>query len=1186
MCNKHLRRWVVLVVLALLPAAGWSQSLRGSLSGIVKDPSGATVPNVKLTLTNVDTDFQAAVSTAADGLFSFPNLPAGNYELKAAAAGFREFVQRGISILVNQSARIDVALELGAETQTVEVTANASALDFETATRQEGIAPETIQQLPLLLGGKPRSAASFAILMPGVSTGGRNDAFDSRINGGLASGDEAIVDGVSMQQGMMSQTGMISIHGDFQYTPDMVSEVKVLTSNYEPQYGATTSAVIIANTKSGTNEFHGGGYWFHRNTVMNARQFGADSRPVNLQNNPGAYIGGPITVNNKHIPGIWSDKRKSYFYINFEAFRIAGGATRETISIPSLKNRIGDFTDWRDSDGNLIPIFDPATTRIVSGEVVRDQFMGCDGNSPNVICPNRIQNSLAQAWLKLLPNPTSSGPVNNYLIPTPIPDVLLGRTNNWLIKADHYVGDRDHFSGSYYYQGAAPQFNCRLPVKICEEVFTAPQYSFVNRFNWDHTFSPTLLNHFAGGYLDRFEGYGSINAEFANDFPRIPGVASNNYPPVMTFSDGFQQFGNNAGINTRNVTSRPSYIVNDLLTWVRGRHTLKFGGEYRNLGENNRTNTNESGTFNFGRGATALRNINSGSPIASFLLEAVDNANVDFRTVSSWYPRADAWIFHFGDTFKITPKLTINYGVRWDMFRPSVEKFDRTSFFDPVGPNPAAGGRPGRLAFAGSSFGPASFGSRHPEETWKKGFAPRLGIAYSISPKTVIRTGYGLFYAQAYYPGWGGGINRDGFDTNASFSSSLGGLQPAFILSQGFPQNFAKPPFIDAGARNGQDLNYRPFDANRLPYSQQWNLTIEHEMANKLVASVAYVANKGTRVPSGIVPLNALDPRLLSLGNKLFDEFEPGQTTLNGVNIPYAGWREQMTGCAPSVAQALLPYPQFCSQLRGLNENAGNSTYHSFQAKAEKRFSEGAFLLASYTLSKLLTTSDQTNQGAGALDWSGASGVISPFERQRNKGLAVTDTPHVFSLAFVYDLPFGAGKRFASGSGAMNKVVGGWQVSGIYRYSSGLPFFFRSSQCNVPGAFRVGCIPAIKNGANPFAQSKSNFDPEKPLFNKDAFESIDSFNFYYGAGPRISNERGFAYKNSDFSIYKTIPLREELRLQFRAEFFNVFNWHIFNQSGSFGDPAFVTDLANPDFGKWNGSVSPPRNIQFGLRIDF
>jgi len=822
---------LLVLTLALFPASGWAQSLNASISGTVSDPSGAIIPGVELTLTNISTGAVAKFISAEDGTYAFRNVAPGKYELKASQPGFMDFIQKGISVLINESVRQDIKMELGAATETIEVSAAATTLDFETATRQEGIAPETIGQLPLIIGGKPRSSASFAVLMPGVNTGSGNDAFNARINGGLKHGDEAIVDGVSMQQGMMSQTGMISINGDFQYSPDMVSEVKVLTSNYEPQYGATTSAVIVTETKSGTNEFHGGAFWYHRNTVLNARQFGADKRPVNLQNNPGAFIGGPA----KWIKGLWSDKRKTYFYVNFEAFRIAGGATRPTISIPSLKNRQGDFTDWVDeTTGKLIPIFDPLTTRpnpafdssLPTGPnnlpFLRDQFMGCDGKSPNVICPTRFQNSLALQWFKFLPEPTSLGPVRNYLVPKPVPDVLLGQTNNWLVRADHLEGQNDRFSFSVYYQGAAPQFNSLLPLQLSSEVFTAPQYSSIWRFNWDHTFSSTLLNDFRGGYLNRQEGYGSINAEFVKDLPQIQGVASHNSPPVIAFGDdGFQTFGTDAGINTKNVTGRPSYVVNDLVTWIRGKHTFKFGGEFRHLGENNRTNTNEAGTFSFSRASTGLRGIPSGSPVASFLLEAVDNANVDFRTVSAWYPRAEAYILHFGHTWKATPKLTINYGLRWDHFTPSVEKFDRTSFFDPVGPNPGAGGRPGRLAFAGTSYGPASFGRRHPEESWRKGFGPRLGIAYSVTPKAVVRTGYGLFYAQAYYPGWGGGIERDGFDQHASFESTLGGLQPAFILRQGFPQSFQQPPIIDPAARNGRGMNYRPFDANRLPYSQQ-----------------------------------------------------------------------------------------------------------------------------------------------------------------------------------------------------------------------------------------------------------------------------------------------------------------------------------------------------------------------------
>ncbi|HYV30754.1 MAG TPA: hypothetical protein VEO53_06555, partial [Candidatus Binatia bacterium] len=477
--------------------------------------------------------------------------------------------------------------------------------------------------------------------------------------------------------------------------------------------------------------------------------------------------------------------------------------------------------------------------------------------------------------------------------------------------------------------------------------------------------------------------------------------------------------------------------------------------------------------------------------------------------MSSWYARADAFIWHVGDTYKVTPKLTLNYGLRWDMFRPTAEKYDRLSFFDPLGPNPAAGGRPGRLAFAGDQYGAASFGKRRPEETFKKGYSPRLGIAYAVNDRMVIRTGYGIFYTQAFYPGWGGGMNLDGFNANASFSSTQGGLVPALILSQGLPQNFARPPFIDPGYRNGRSTLYRPFDANRLSYSQQWNLTIERQVGKDLVVSGAYVGNKGTRLPSYLAPLNALDPKLLSsMGAALFHEFEPGQAVLDGVSQPYPGWAQQLkdAGCSPSVAQALLPYPQFCSRLNGLNENAGNSSYHSFQAKVEKRFSSGIYLLASYTLSKLLTSSGHVDESQNA-SWSGVSGVISPFERHRNKSLASDDVPQVLSVTFIYDLPFGTGKKYLSGNRAADLLLGGWSVASITRASSGTPLFFRSSQCNVPSQFAAGCIPALVPGKNPFTTDRGSFDPGsgQPLLNKDAFEAVSSFNFYYGAGPRVSN---------------------------------------------------------------------------------
>ena len=235
--------------------------------------------------------------------------------------------------------------------------------------------------------------------------------------------------------------------------------------------------------------------------------------------------------------------------------------------------------------------------------------------------------------------------------------------------------------------------------------------------------------------------------------------------------------------------------------------------------------------------------------------------------MDSAYPRQNAWILFAGDTWTVNDKLTLDYGLRWDYYSPSSEKYDRFSFFDPVGPNPGAGGRPGRLAFAGDEWGAASYGRRYPEEDFYGGFAPRFGAVYRFTDKTVLRSGWGIFYTQAFYPGWGGGISQDGFSTTPSFNTSLGGIQPAFFLEQGLPQNFERPPVIQSDYRNGQGILYRPIDANKRPYSHQWNITVDRELGRNIVLSVAYVGSAGRRLPSSIDPINAIDPSYLSMGD-------------------------------------------------------------------------------------------------------------------------------------------------------------------------------------------------------------------------------------------------------------------------------------------------------------------------------
>ena len=974
------------LLVVLLPIWARPQSFNASITGTVSDPAGAVVPSANLSLRAIGTGATSRTTSDSAGLYSFPNLPAGAYELTAHAPGFRDFIQRGIVLQINENARLDLKLELGEARQTVEVSADVTPLNFENAQLVEGITPQSIKDLPLLISGAIRSAAQFAILMPGVNTGAGNSGFDARIDGGMKLGDEAVLDGVTIQDGMKTVSGMTEAYTDHPMSPESISEISLLTSNYEPQYGATTSGVITAVTKSGTNEFHGDLYEFLRNTALNARQFGIPNRPKDVENDFGGTIGGPLK-----IPWLaWTGRKKTYFFVGYELFHIRGGTTTPVISIPSLKERQGDFSDWVDSSGKLIPVYDPATTRPnplfdpnhqvgpSNMPFFRDQFMGCDGKTPNVICPSdpRLQNSLAQQWFKFLPSPTFTGALNNYVVPEPVPTTVFSNGSLLDVRVDHYLGDKDHFTGAIHYHGSSASRVSELPVALSTDARYFVDYGFQDRLNWDHTFSPTLLNHAAFGYNDLLGIYSCLDGPFANKLPQISGVANHLLPPVITFQD-FSAFG----CNTPGTTATPTYVVNDLMTWVHGKHTLKAGGEVRWLEFNDSNVQNNSGTFAFARTETGLTGLNSGNAIASFLLEQVDQGSVGFQTVSAEYPRSRAWNLHVGDTWKLTPKLSLNYGLRWDVFPPSVEKFDNTSFLDPVGPNPGAGNRLGRLAFAGTKWGAASFGRRAPENTWHGGFGPRLGFAYGVTTKTVARAGYGIFYSSIFYPSWNGGISWDGFNTNAAFSSSQGGLQAAFILSQGFPQNFPHPPLIDSAADNGLgSIFYRPFDADRLPYAQQWNLTLEHQFTGTFYVSGAYVANKGTRLNSQTLPINALSPSLLAMGQKLYDQFQPAQTSLDGVPVPYPGWIQQMTACAPTVAQALTPYPQYCSALRGANENLGSSTYHSFQLKAENRFSHGIWFLGAYTASKLLTNADSV-QSAATL-WSGAHGSISPFERQ------------------------------------------------------------------------------------------------------------------------------------------------------------------------------------------------------------
>jgi hypothetical protein len=599
-----------------------------------------------------------------------------------------------------------------------------------------------------------------------------------------------------------------------------------------------------------------------------------------------------------------------------------------------------------------------------------------------------LRNSAAASWLKYVPQPNLPGITANYTPPTPISGTVNADSTVIDIKGDTYWRDSDHFSVTIHYFGSFGNSQHVFPEEIASESYRQPNYDFANRGSWDHTFRPNLINTLNIGYNDILSVIRCVDSPYASLFPTIPGALNNKLPPAIRMS-GYQGYG----CNGDGETTRPAWLMNDQMVLVKGRHTLTFGGEFRALQDKERNEGNASGTYNFSALTTGLRGIQSGNAFASFLLGTVDNASMYVPTLATQYIRQKYIAFHFNDTWRMTPKFTLSLGVRYDVSSPTREKYDNWSFTDLSRPNPGAEGRLGALVFAGKTAGagnPASFGEPYPEKIYRGAVAPRVGFAYSITPKTVIRGGYGIFYQPLSYPGWNSGVagGRDGFNTNVVLSSSDGGITPATLFNQGFANaQYQPPPFFDLSYNNGKTPGvYREFNNGRLPYSQQWNLTIERQLASDLHISTAYVANKGTKLISGIASVNVLNPSLLSMGNALFDQFAAGQTTLHGVSVPYNGWFDQLTNgqCQPTVAQALLPYPQFCGNLTAANENGGYSTYHSLQAKAEKRFSGGLMFLASYTWSKFISSGIDQQFGSGADQYAG---LFSPYQRSRNKSL-------------------------------------------------------------------------------------------------------------------------------------------------------------------------------------------------------
>lgn len=1073
----------LLVLQCLLAAPVFGQaSFTGTILGTVTDPNGAVVRGAQVRVVNLATNETAAVTTDDAGNYFVPNLKPGAYRVEVEAAGFKRFVQDRLPLQIDQRARIDALMQLGSPTESVVIAETAPVLQTESGTLGQVIDNRQVVSLPL----NGRGAFSLIGLVAGVAEGpnAATSGASARINGGRNRLNEVQLDGV---------TAINVKGGNVGYTPmvDALQEFKVVTNSFSAEYGRTGGGVILATIKSGGNDFHGVLFEFLRNDALNARNLFArpqDRKPILRQNQFGFALGGPIR------------RDRTFFFLDWQGTRIRNAAVN-TSSVPTEALRNGDFR-------GLATIYDPATTRIVNNQVVRDPF-------PNNVIPANRLDPAAVKILQFYPLPNGAGLANNYVLAS-------GGSSNadqGDIRLDHNLGGAVKLMGRYSLNNsiATPS-----PVFLTEG--NPANYPSRGRqqnavISYLHTISPTLINEARIGFNRIYSN--STAPTFGKNFPQqlgVPNVPPDVFPRVNI--TGFSSIGNNRSFPVLLRTT--GFQVLDNLTLIKGRHYLKFGLDFRRSFMNNYNPTNASGEFSFGPNQTATtvnNNLTGGQAFASFLLG--QGSGFQLLPGLSSYLSFPSYDFYAQDDFKISPRLTLNLGVRYEPSFHYTEKYNRISSFNP---------QQRTLDLAGVNGAPRHFY----KNDWNN-FGPRIGLAYNLMAKTVVRLGYGIYFASAPVASNPGTPLEAAFPWARSISLPAVSLpaQPLFTLSR-FPGGASN---FDTTGRTAGEIVY--FDPNsRAAYMQSWNLAIQRELRSNLSVEIAYGGTKGTHL------------------------YTPG-SNYNQIPVERLGPPAQFGGLTP---QQRRPFPEHMDI--AYNSFGVSSTYHSMQLKAEQRLSRGLSYLVSYTWSKSI------DNGSGLFPGDNPS-VSSSFRLQNiydmrgERSLSADDQPHRFVASYAYDLPWGPGRSFLNSDSLLARIFGSWQISGITLLRSGLPFGVDSTQNTTGSLGGRQRANRIADGALSRAQRSIT-----RWFDTAAFVNPPQFTFGNSARNVL---RAPGRVNFDVMLAKQIPLTESIRLDFRTEAFNVTNTPPLNFPGA--------TVGTPQFGVIN-SAGDGRIIQFALKLNF
>ena len=1151
---RRLTSFLVLIFLVCelrLPA----QNITGAFVGSVKDPSGAAVASAEVVVRNAATNEESRTSTNDLGYYEIPYLRPGTYEVQASSQGFKASIRKAVELTVDSRVRLDFDLEVGDSKTSISVSGEAPLVDSESSSLAQLVSTKSIQALPV----KGRNVFDLSLLSPGVNVNpralggvastGDNSAplfvqSDISINGGRYRSNDFMLDGVSI---MLPENNNFALSP----TPDGTQEFKIMTNSYGPQFGRSGGGVLNVITRSGSNDWHGSLYEFFRNNHLAANNFFANAKGQKLGpshfNLFGASIGGPIR------------KDKTFVFAEYQGHRQQSALGGQLATLPTALQRQGNFSQTFNQSGQLVALYNPFTTTTAGGSgYVRSRYAG------NMIPQSQI-NSVALKMMQYIPLPNQAGTgaagVNNYVWTQ---QAFLD-SDQWSVRIDQRFSDRHSLFGRFT-RNTGDSGNSGPFGNVADNVLGVDLNRVINAvINDTYAVNPTTLVNIRFGVTRRYEGRSPLHGPISLSdlgFPaNVAAAATQQVFPAMTFSN-YTSWGDPSGDAIRRGNTVWTLVGDS--TMIRGRHTFVFGTDLRLYDQTPYQSGSDAGSYSFSQGFTQgpnpqVSSLTSGDAFASFL---VGYGSGTFTQTPALAIRNTYAALYFNDEIKFG-KLTVNAGLRWDYEQPRTERYDRFSTFDFNAPFPVTASGLGQVN--GVLTHPGQNGQpRGQFNPYYKAFGPRFGLSYSLTPKTVIRSGFGIFYSPRFGTTSASNFGAAGATLNSTWVSSLDGVTPLNPLTNPYPNGVFQTSNSTADQLLlGQSILFMDRGNVSNIYSEQWNFNIQRELPWALLLEAGYAGNRGVHLPIGI-DFNQLNPIYQSLGAGLSTQ----------VPNPFFGKVSTGVLSTPTVArsQLLRPYPQYSSvstNSPAVAENEANSIYHAFTASLNKRFSNGIGFLIAYTGSKTIDTASGRIFGINAF----VPPVQNIYDLQAERAVSEADISQQLVISHTLELPFGKGKHFLSGAnGVLNLLVGGWSVNGTITLVTGYPLALTSTGNS--GTFSGVLRP---NSTGKSGELSGSVESRLNRYFDIAQFTIPATFTFGNVSRTLPDVRSPGRRNYDLALQKQVVVREPFSVLFRAEAFNLTNTPYFYGPG--------TGLGTGTFGIISAS-SGERQVQLALKVLF